>query len=191
MWAQSNTVNPAAATLSWGQTLLVAGITAVAVLVSGVIVLWARSPTSRKARKEPAASFVRSWIAVGLVIALVLFCAFTFAIDDTALRSTLIGALTASVGAAIAFYFSAKSSEQARQDLLDATVGTAATESVPNLIDKPDDEAKTILGVTTLKFELAQNSPISGTVSNQHPPAGTVAPTGSSVVITLKPTPEQ
>ncbi|GAA4474307.1 hypothetical protein GCM10023094_09680 [Rhodococcus olei] len=182
MWAQPSTVNPAAATLSWGQTLLVAGITAVAVLASGLIVLWARSTMSGKGRKEPAASFVRSWIAVGLVVGLVLFCAFTFAVDDTALRSTLIGALTASVGAAVAFYFSTKSSEQARQDLLNATVGT---ETVPNLDHKSHDDAKTALGMTSLKFELAPGSPTTGTVSSQQPPAGTVALKGSSVVVTL------
>jgi len=90
------------------------GIVAVALLLIGIIVIFAR-------RKDPGGqSVVRSWIALALVAGLVLFCAVTFAINDPNLRSTVFGGLTTSVGAAIAFYFSSKSSDQARQDILDA-----------------------------------------------------------------------
>jgi len=90
------------------------GIVAVALLLIGVIVIFAR-------RKDPAGqSVVRSWIALALVAGLVLFCAVTFAINDPNLRSTVFGGLTTSVGAAIAFYFSSKTSDQARQDILQA-----------------------------------------------------------------------
>jgi hypothetical protein len=116
------------ATLTWDQTLIVVGIVAVAVLSAGFIVTWARSKPSQ----PPGGSVVRSWIAISLVVALVLFSAASFALTDSNLRSTLIGAVTASVGAAIAHYFSSKSADQARQDLLTATAGTEMPSTSPS-----------------------------------------------------------
>lgn len=76
------------------------------------------------------ATLIRSWIAIASVFGLLLFCAVAFAIDDQWLRSTLIGEVVASAGAAVAFYFSSKSSDQARSDILSAAFGTA---EVPTL----------------------------------------------------------
>jgi hypothetical protein len=67
-------------------------------------------------------SVVRSWIAISLVMGLLVFCATAFLIDDPSLRSTLYGGLIASVGAAVAFYFSSKGADQARSDILNATL---------------------------------------------------------------------
>jgi hypothetical protein len=103
-----------AATLSWSQTLGVLIVVAVALLLIGALVIYSR-------RKDTTGqSVVRSWIALALVAGLVLFCAVTFAIPDGNLRSTVFGGLTTSVGAAVAFYFSSKSSDQARADILTA-----------------------------------------------------------------------
>src|SRR5450631_855744 len=101
------------AALTWGQTLIALVIMGVVLLGAGLVVMWARqqagtraaakagttgsatAPDSDKgsAAFEVGASVVRSWIAISLVIGLLLFCALTFAVPDTALRSTLIGAL--------------------------------------------------------------------------------------------------
>ena len=62
-------------------------------------------------RDQPAAddkSVIRSWIAMTLVFGLLIFCATAFVVGDSALRSTLFGGLVASVGAAVACYFSSK-----------------------------------------------------------------------------------
>jgi hypothetical protein len=83
--------------------------------VGVLIVIW-----RLLARDKAAPSVARSWIAIGLVVGLLMFCVFSFQLDDADVRSTLIGAVTASVGAAIAFYFSTKSGEQARKDFLEA-----------------------------------------------------------------------
>src|SRR6266516_3437160 len=99
-------------TLSWGQALAVVGIIAAVIVAIGIVVIIARSAGG----KDPEQSVVRSWIALTLVAGLVLFGAVTFAINDPKLRSTVFGGLTASVGAAVAFYFSSKTSDQARQD---------------------------------------------------------------------------
>lgn len=103
----------------------------IASLVVGLIVIMARKSLPSKP-DEPAGSVVRSWIAISLVIGLLAFCGMSFSIDDSSLRSTLFGGLIASVGAAVAFYFSSKSADQARSDILKTATaisqgGTAPT----------------------------------------------------------------
>jgi hypothetical protein len=78
------------------------------------------SSSSQDGDGGPAATLICSWLAIALVFGLLLFCAVAFAIDDQSLRSTLIGGLVASASAAVAFYFSSKSSDQARSDMLAA-----------------------------------------------------------------------
>jgi hypothetical protein len=170
-------------TLSWLQTLAILGIIAVTVLLIGLLVILARSTI---AGKDPAQSVVRSWIALSLVAALVLYCAVTFALDNSNLQNTIFGGLIASVGAAVAFYFSSKSSDQARADILNAAFGT---ETVPDLAGLTEDAATALLGKTSFKLEV---SPSSSTVANakvgsQQPPKDSVVRKGSSVVVTLVP----
>lgn len=129
--------------------------------------------------------FIRSWIAITLVIGLLFFCAFVFAVNDTSLQSTLMGGLIASVGSAIAFYFSSKASDKARQDI--ANAATLGTELVPSLIDKTKAEASQILGQTSFSLIEDPSSPSSPTavVRTQNPLANTSAPRGSSVMVTF------
>ena len=168
----------AATALSWRQTLAVLGIIAITVLLIGLLVIFARS-------KDPTQSVVRSWIALTLVAGLVLFCAVTFAINNPDLQNTIFGGLTASVGAAIAFYFSSKSSDQARQDILNATFGT---ETVPALKGLTEDEATALLGKTSLRLEVSPGSSTAADakVESQQPPQNSVVRKGSSVVVTLQ-----
>lgn len=167
-------------TLSWGQTLAIIGIIAGVIVVIGVVVIIARSVGG----KDPEQSVVRSWLALTLVAGLVLFCAVTFAINDPNLRSTVFGGLTASVGAAVAFYFSSKGSDQARKDILNATFGT---ETVPDLSNKNEADATATLGKTSLKLEVSADSSKAdnAVVKTQLPPKDSVVRRGSSVVVTL------
>src|SRR5215471_4418464 len=117
-------------TLSWGETVLGMSITAGVIIAIGLIVVFARSRDTGQSAdtgqsKDTGQSVVRSWIALAQVAGLVLFCAVTLAINAPDLRSTLFGGLTTSVGAAVAFYFSSKASDQARQDILQAMQQTA------------------------------------------------------------------
>lgn len=87
------------------------------ILIGVLILIWRqRGPAEGRGR----VSLVRSWIAVGLIFGLLMFCLLSFSMSDGGLRDTLMGGLTTSVGAAIAYYFSSKSGEQARQDLTEA-----------------------------------------------------------------------
>ncbi len=133
---------------------------------------------------QPDGDFIRSWIAITLVIGLLFFCAFVFAVNDTSLQSTLMGGLIASVGSAIAFYFSSKASDKARQDI--ANAATIGNEFVPSLIGKTKAEASQILGQTSFSLIEDPSSPSSPTavVWTQNPLANTNAPRGSSVMVT-------
>jgi hypothetical protein len=155
----------AATTLSWGQSLAIVGIVAGTIVIIGFVVILGRSVGG----KDPEQSTVRSWIALTLVAGLVLFCAVTFAINDPNLRNTVFGGLIASVGAAVAFYFSSKASDQARKDILTATFGT---ETVPNLDKMTEADATATLGKTSLKLEVSPDSSkdVNAVVKTQQPP---------------------
>ena len=169
------------ADLPWSQTVAVLGITAATILLIGLLVILARSQV---AGKDPNQSVVRSWIALALVAGLLLFCAVTFSVNDPDLQNTIFGGLTASVGAAVAFYFSSKSSDQARQDILNAAFGT---EAVPDLTGLTEDQATALLGKTSLRLEVSpdSSSAADAKVASQQPPKDSVVRKGSSVVVTL------
>ncbi len=170
-------------TLTWGQTVLVLAITAGVVLGAGLVVILGRKVVNSTGTDQ---SVVRSWIAITLVAGLVLFCAVTFTISNQQLQSTLFGALTASAGAAIAFYFSSKNADQARQDILNATFGT---DTVPALKGDTKDQATAKLATSSFKLEIDPNSStaVGATVSNQVPPENSLARKGTTVTITLTP----
>jgi len=157
-------------------------IVAGAAVLAGLVVIRGRTKATQQ---DPKASVVRSWIAITLVIGLVVFCASSFGIVDPNLRSTLIGGFTASVGGAIAYYFSSKSADQARQDIMDTVVGM---DDVPQLKGKTVQEAKTALGDTHLKLEVVnlQAPHADGArIVKQDPPADAAARKGSNVKVEL------
>lgn len=184
-----------------GQTLAALLIMGFVLLAAGIVVMMARRQAGGRAAGsggtrsdkgsagfEAGASVVRSWIAISPVIGLLLFCALTFAIEDQTLRSTLIGGLTASVGSAMAYYLSTKSTEQARQDLIQTIIGG---EVVPALHGMDEATAASTLGKTSLKLEInpPESKDATATVESQNPNRGASAPKGSSVQVKLAPTP--
>lgn len=171
-----------ASSLSFLQMLAVLGIAAGAIIVAGLIVLWGR--TVMKTSGETDQSLVRSWLALTLVIGLVLFCGVSLFLSDTNLRSVLIGGLTASAGTAIAFYFSSKSADQARQDILKVTFGS---ETVPDLKGCTREKALGRLGQTSLQLVVDPASSTAGdaTVVSQIPVKDSQVLKGSQVVVKL------
>jgi hypothetical protein len=85
-----------------------------------------KSQAAAQARPGEGETFVRSLLALWLVIGVLALAVLSFAVDDTTLRSTLVGALTASAGGAVAYYFSTKASADARKDFIDATLAGGA-----------------------------------------------------------------
>jgi hypothetical protein len=120
--------------------LVVAGV-----IAAGVVIMVGRN-WLKSGQDGQAASLIRSWIAISLVIELLIFCAATLLGTDTSLQSTLLGGLIASTGAAIAFYFSSKGADQARADILNAvtTLGQGGTKpSAFSKIAPPDGQVNT------------------------------------------------
>jgi hypothetical protein len=177
-------------------------IVAAFILIAGVVVIVGRTwlegdrvdrPTETrpnggpKQRRVPGANsdktLIRSWLAISLAGGLLIFAAISFWIDDTTLRSTLIGGLVANAGAAIAFYFASKSSDQARQDILAASLPSTV---VPNLLGKTLADAQGLLAATPLRLEVNTPQPKDGAqVIAQHPAAQQLAVQGSPVAVTL------
>ena len=108
-------------TISTGELEGLLAVVVGGAVVAGLVIILARNTVSVP-KDEAAGSVVRSWIAVSLVLGLLAFCAASFRIDDSTLRSTLFGGLITSVGAAVAFYFSSKTADQARTDILNTAL---------------------------------------------------------------------
>jgi hypothetical protein len=86
---------------------LVLWLVVVGIIAAGVVIFLGRS-LLKQDKDGQGSSFIRSWIAISLVIGLLIFCGASLLGTDTSLQSTLFGGLVASTGAAIAFYFSAQ-----------------------------------------------------------------------------------
>jgi hypothetical protein len=130
-------------------------------------------------QSAPDRTFMRSWLAISLVGGMLIFSAVSFQLDDTTLRSSLLGGVIASAGAATAFYFASKSSDQARQDILNASFPTTTT---PNLLGHTKSDVNAALAGTPLYLDA---SPMTAAddwiVVSQDPQPNQQTPTGSRV----------
>ncbi len=139
------------------------------------------SPNQQDGDGGPSSTLIRSWLTIALVAGLLVFCSVAFAIDDQSLRSTLIGGLVASAGVAVAFYFSSKSSDQARADILSATFGTV---EVPNLVGMTVAQARTAMASASLSLRIDPSTAAdTATVSSQLPPANSSVRPGTVVSV--------
>jgi Putative Ig domain len=117
-------------TVTVNQELLLLAIIIGGMLLAGGVVIAGRRWVQGGA--DQPVSVIRSWIAISLVMGLLVFCAMAFLLDDAAVRSTLFGGLIASVGVAVAFYFSSKAADQARTDILNAAVALSQGATPPS-----------------------------------------------------------
>ena len=151
-------------------------------LAAGLVVIFGRSVLDGGAnarKRSSASSLIRSWAAISFVGGLLILGAASFSIGDETVRSTLLGGIVASTGAVVAFYFSGRHAEQARQDMMDAAFGTV---TVPNLVGKRLDEARLLMGSTALRLEAEPPGALdSYTVAEQTPVANVTIRGGSEV----------
>ena len=132
-------------------------------------------------------TFVRSLLALWLVIGVLALAVLSFAIDDTTLRSTLVGALTASAGGAVAYYFSTKASADARKDFIDAALAGSA-QTVPDLVGKSIDEARSWFAAHDgLRLKVAPDTaPGTAVVQRQDPAPKAQVARGTIVTLTAQ-----
>jgi hypothetical protein len=187
----TTTAAAGAPTLSHGDLVLVLVLTIAGILLSGLVVILGRkllSPPSQSAAAPsdgqdsdvgPGGTLIRSWLAIALVFGLVLFCAVAFGIDDESLRSTLIGGLVASASAAVAFYFSSKTSDQARADILSAALGSA---EVPNLVGMTVAQVKAVMASTSLTLRIDPSTADDTLIVKSQSPAAQAAVRPGTVV---------
>lgn len=100
-------------------------------LAGGVVLLGRGLVTNRHRGSDQSASIIRSWIAISLVFGLLVFCTAAFVVNDTGLRNTLLGGFIASVSAAVTFYFSSKSTDQAVNAMVTMSRGGTSSNSNP------------------------------------------------------------
>jgi hypothetical protein len=181
MASTGTTATTTEATLAGKYIGLTIGVTAGAILLAGAVVIAGRWWLQGKKVSDDTTSFIRSWIAIALVSGLLIFCAVSFAVGDSNLRNTLFGGLLANVGAAVAFYFASKTSDQARQDILGATFGTT---QVPPLTGKTVTDAASAMATSPLML-IVMPAGATGTITEQTPAAGTVVRQGASVTATV------
>jgi hypothetical protein len=128
-------------------------------------------------------TMIRSWIAISLVGGLLIFTAVSFWISDTTLRSTLVGGLVANAGAAVAFYFASKSADQARSDILAASLPSTVT---PNLLGDKPAAVNAKLASTSLRVLATPPNPDPDSQAiDQSPKPNQTTGTGSSITVTF------
>ena len=130
-------------------------------------------------------SVIRSWMAIAVAGAVLVLAAASFLVDDPTSRSTLIGAVVATLGSVTAFYFASKQSENAIAANATAA-GTAAT--VPDLSGKTYQQARAFAGGTTFAVQVDPASAgdlATAVVTSQDPKPGASAAANSSITVTL------
>lgn len=197
----STTLSPVA---GWVVVVIIAAV----IILAGLVVILGRSmldPSVLKAKAmsrnggapltsgdtksdsgNDSASLIRSWIAISLVSGLLICCAVAFSLSDDTIASTLFGGLVASTGSAIAFYFSSKTADQARQDVITASQSTSQV-VVPTLVHMAVADAQVEMSKMPLQLIIAQpaaGAAVGLTVVSQTPVAGSNVPSGSQVTIT-------
>jgi hypothetical protein len=169
------------------------------VFVAGAIVILGRlvlegGPRTRAegASSEDDASdmsFIRGWLAISLVGGLLIFVAVSFWLDDTTLRSTLVGGVVASASAAVAFYFATQQTAQAVRDARrDILAAAAAAPVTPDLQGRTSAEAAMITQSCGLWLITVPSPPDEGTVViRQAPAAGSPVGANRTVTATFAP----
>lgn len=127
----TTTPSPSVPTIKFDQGIWLVVVVVVGTLLAGLIISGSRRRAKEKDPNEQAGSVIRSWIAISLVMGLLVLCAAAFLINDTSARSTLFGGLITSAGAAVAYYFSTKTAEEARAAIVDAATTMAQAGARP------------------------------------------------------------
>jgi hypothetical protein len=209
MLAQATpTPTPGGAQLTGGDKALTLWVIAGFILLAGIVVAFGRrviggAPLLRgrgggdasaapmtpapdehdRATWSEGQTLIRSWIAISLVGGLLIFTAVSFWIADTTLRSTLVGGLVANAGAAVAFYFASKSADQARRDILAASLPSTVT---PSLIGDKPAAVNEKLAATSLRLQPAPANPDPASQAvDQSPKPSQTTGLGSAIAVTF------
>lgn len=132
-------------------------------------------------KDKPASSpgIIRAMLALALVGGLIILTGASLNGHDSQATNLLIGGVVASASAAVAFYFASRSAQEARQDLLNAALGT---ETVPTLVGLSVAQAQVALSNTSLKLILPTPPP-AGNIATQSIQPGTTVVKGTAISV--------
>lgn len=164
------TTSIASTTLSSGQGATLLIVVIAGALLAGLVVIVGRRVLGQG--PDGAQSLVRRWLAVSLVFGLLAFCAAAFWIEDEQLRSALFGGLVATVGAATAFHFSSKGSDQARADILKTATTVAQGGAPPTTFSAASPPVATKDQAYTYVFVADRTPPLTYSIGSGGPPDG-------------------
>jgi PASTA domain len=155
------------------------------ITLSGLAIVAAIVFTFLNRRQPPdqaGVGIVRSLLALVLVGGLMILAGASFSLADVQTRNLLIGGIVASASGAVAFYFASRGADDARKDLLTATLGS---DTVPELVGMTVDQAKAAMSVGPLALKVPESAQPTDQVKDQTPKAGTSVQRGSSVMIVV------
>lgn len=153
-----------------------------AIAVSGVA-LGAKITLNALRRSDHG--IVRSALALILVTSLALLAAVVHFDDANAEHQTLLlGAVATLASAVVAFYFSSRSADAARKDLLSA-VSVGPQVSVPDLVGMTVSAAKSRMSASNMSLTLPQEVSEAAVIATQNPPPGEVVSPGRTITVTL------
>ncbi|KQV21653.1 hypothetical protein ASE03_00020 [Kitasatospora sp. Root187] len=152
--------------------------------LAALLALMALGYQVRKGANPGKSGIVRSAIALVLVIALVVLAvASLYDTTDKDIKMLLLGAVVALASGVSAFYFSSRSAESARKDLLAATTGVPVV--VPELVGLTVAEAKEKMSTSHLRLRIPSGAADADTIATQDPSAGRMVPLVSEVTVTM------
>jgi hypothetical protein len=155
-----------------GSLITLSGVTIVAAII--FTFLMRRQP-------QAGAGIVRPLLALMLVGGLLILAGASFSAGvDAQTRNLLLGGIVASASGVVAFYFASRVADEARKDILNATLGT---ETVPDLTNMTVEQAKAAMVSTPLALVVPANAQPAMPVTGQQPAAGTKVQRGASVTI--------
>jgi hypothetical protein len=148
-------------------------------VVAGLVAVIAYTFLQRnKPRDQAGTGLTRTVLAIALVGALILLTGASFysSASDAQTRNLLVGGLVASSSAAVAFYFASRTAQEARQDLLSASLGA---ERVPHLIGSTPAQAQALVSRSSLALNVPNGL---NAIVQQSIPAGTLVSRGTVIV---------
>ncbi|MER5866302.1 PASTA domain-containing protein [Kitasatospora sp. NPDC002040] len=171
---------PATGVTGSGSAAPIWGMFALAALIS----LVALGLQVRRSADPVKAGIVRSAMALILVMALVVLAfASLYDTTDKDIRMLMFGAVVAMTSGVVAFYFSSRTADSARKDLLAATTGVPVV--VPELTGLTVLQAKAKMSASHLWLALPATAADTSVVAGQDPSAGRMVPLVSQVTVTL------
>ena len=127
---------------------------------------------------------MRAWLAISLVAGTLILAAASMFIDDTTMRSLLMGGLVASAGTSVAFYFASRDAEKTQENLLAAAMSEVPGR-VPDVVGLVVSDARITLVLRGYKPVTGASVQPTDTVTQSSPGPNSALAKGQPVTLTV------